>query len=78
MNVKATSTLAVELIQLFVLLKMNICQEVEVPTCFVNFRGKSMKNAIQNETTTFTLGFGEKSKFDETTLNIFKEFAAKS
>lgn len=37
-----------------------------------------MKNAIQNETTTFTLGFGEKSKFDETTLNIFKEFAAKS
>ena len=37
-----------------------------------------MKNAIQNETSSFALGFGEKSKFDETTLDIYKEFSAKS
>ena len=67
-NVKANSTLVVELIQLFVLQKMNICQEITVPTCFVNFRGKNNKNAIQNETAAYALGFGEKSKFDETTL----------
>ena len=57
---------------------MNICQEISVPGCFVNFRGKNNKNAIQNETASFALGFGEKSKFDETTLQIFKEFSAKS
>ena len=37
-----------------------------------------MKNAVQNETMSYALGFGEKSKFDETTLEIFKEFGAKS
>ena len=37
-----------------------------------------MRNAIQNETATYTLSFGEKSKFFETTLKIFKEFGAKS
>lgn len=78
MNVKATSTLAVELIQTFVLQMMNIRQEVQIPNCFINFRGKGMKNAIQNETASYALGFGEKSRFDETTLNIFREFGAKS
>ena len=63
-NVNATSTLVSELIQLFVLKKMNICQEVSVPDCFINFRGKNNKNAIQNETCSFALGFGEKSHFD--------------
>ena len=57
---------------------MNICQEVSVPGCFINFRGKSNKNAIQNETSSFALGFGERSESDETTLNIFREFTAKS
>ena len=57
---------------------MNICQEISVPGCFINFRGKNNKNAIQNETGSYALGFGEKSKFDEATLNIFKEFTAKS
>ena len=37
-----------------------------------------MKNAVQNETMSYALGFGEKSKFDEATLEIFKEFGAKS
>ena len=36
-----------------------------------------MKNAVQSETASYALGFGEKSKFDEMTLQIFKEFAAK-
>ena len=44
----------------------------------MNFRGENNKNAIQNETDSFALGFGEKSKFDETTLQIFREFSAKS
>ena len=37
-----------------------------------------MQNCVQNETSRYTLGFGEKSKFDEATLEIFKEFGAKS
>ena len=36
-----------------------------------------MKNTVQSETQSYALGFGEKSKFDETTLEIFKEFGAK-
>ena len=56
---------------------MNIRQEVPVPACFINFRGEKMKNAIQNETESYELGFGERSKFDQTTLQIFKEFGAK-
>ena len=57
-----------ELIQLFVLQMINIRQEVSVPACFINFRGKKMKNAIQSETISYALGFGERSKFDELTL----------
>ena len=75
--VDAKSALAVEMMQLFIHLMMNIRQEVSVPACFINFRGKKMKNAIQNETASYTLGFGEKSKFDQTTLQIFREFGAK-
>ena len=37
-----------------------------------------MKNTVQNETISYSLSFGEKSKFDESTLLIFKEFGAKS
>ena len=37
-----------------------------------------MKNTVQNETISYALSFGEKSKFDESTLMIFKEFGAKS
>ena len=36
-----------------------------------------MKNALQNETTSFSLSFGDKSKSDEMTLQIFREFGAK-
>ena len=36
-----------------------------------------MKNAVQNETSSYAISFGEKSKFDEKTLLIFKEFGAK-
>ena len=36
-----------------------------------------MKNAVQNETSSYALSFGEKSKFDEKTLLIFSEFGAK-
>ena len=37
-----------------------------------------MKNTVQNETESYALGFGEMSKFDETTLEIFKEYCAKT
>ena len=37
-----------------------------------------MKNSVVNETSSYTLGFGEKTKFDEITLEIFKEFSAKA
>ena len=76
--IAAKSDLAIELIQLFVMQMMNIRQEISVPVCFVDFRGKKMKNAIQNETQSYALGFGDRSKFDETTLEIFKEYGAKT
>ena len=38
--VDGNSTLAVELIQLFILSMINIRQEVTIPDCFINFRGK--------------------------------------
>ena len=76
--VDAKSNLAVEIIQLFVLSSMNIRRELSILDCFINFRGKKMKNAVQNETSKYALSFGEKSKFDQTTLRIFKEFGAKS
>ena len=44
--VDAKSDLAVELIQLFVLSMINIRQEISIPGCFINFRGKKMKNAV--------------------------------
>ena len=44
--VEAKSSLAVELIQLFILLMINIRQEISVPGCFVDFRGKNMKNTV--------------------------------
>ena len=44
----------------------------------MNFKGKREKNVVQNETSSYALGFGIKSKFDEMTLEIFKEFGAKS
>ena len=58
---------------------LNIRQEVSVPDFLINFRGQklSSKNSIQNETSKYSLGCGEKSKFDEVTLKIFKEFGAK-
>ena len=50
-----------------------------LPDCVLNFKGNRKKNSIQNETTTsYALGFGVKSKFNEMTLEIFKEFGAKS
>ena len=35
------------------------------------------KNAVQIETNSYALCFSEMQKFDEETLEIFKEFAAK-
>ena len=37
-----------------------------------------MKNAVQNETSKYALGFGDESKSNQTTVQIFKEFGAKS
>ena len=58
---------------------LNIRQEVSVPDFLINFKGKKLNsnNSIQNETSKYSLGCGEKSKFDEVTLNIFKAFEKK-
>ena len=37
-----------------------------------------MKNAVQNETESYALSFGENSEFNKMTLRLFKEFGAKS
>ena len=58
---------------------LNIRQEVSVPDFLINFRGQKLnsKNSIQNETSKYSLGCGEKSKFDEVTLKIFEKFGKK-
>ena len=56
---------------------MNIWQEISIPGCFVNFRGKKLKNCAQAETESYILGFGDKSKFDRMTSKIFKQFKEK-
>ena len=53
-------------------------REVQVPECFAGFRGQRMKNAVQNETESYALSFGENSEFNKITLRLFKEFGAKS
>ena len=37
-----------------------------------------MKNAVQNETESYALSFGENSEFNKMTLRLFKEYGAKS
>ena len=56
---------------------MNFWQEVTVPGCFINFRGESLKNSYTPDTESFALSFGDKSKFDEKTVEIYGEFKAK-
>ena len=66
-----------ELIQQFILSKVNLRQEVTIPDCFIDFRGENMQNTVQNETFRYALSFGDKSKFDTKSSSLFKEFAAK-
>ena len=74
----AKSNLAIEMRQLLLFESTkSILQEVDVPKCFEKFRGKKMKNCMQNETSRYSLGFGEKSQNDTATLEIFNQFAAK-
>ena len=63
--------------QLFINSMINIQQEILIPDCFLNFKGKREKNTVQNETASYALGFRVESKFNEATLEIFKEFGAK-
>ena len=43
----------------------------------MNFRGESEKNSFTPDSQRYALGFGDKSKFDEKTLEVFGEFKAK-
>ena len=57
-NVKAKSDLAVEFHQLMVNGSLNIRQEVVVPDHFANFKGSNNKSTVQNETKSYSIGFG--------------------
>ena len=60
-SVDEKSNLAIELLQLFVLSSINIRHELYIPDCFSDFRGKKMKNAVQNETSRYALSFTDNS-----------------
>ena len=61
-NVKATSTLAVELLQRFVQSMLNMKQEITLPDDILSFKGVNGKFNIANETEPYALRFGEKTK----------------
>ena len=63
-NVKAKSELAVEFHQLMVNGSLNIRQEVVVPDHFAHFKGKNNKSTVQNETRSYSIGFGQTSESD--------------
>ena len=56
---------------------MNFWQEVIFPACFVNFRGENLQSSVIRDTESFALRFGDKSKSDEKTVEIFGEFKSK-
>ena len=64
---KASSTLPAEVLQLFEQKMINLRQDLIVPDCFLDFRGVNMKNTVQNETSTYTLGLGNQLSFDQRT-----------
>ena len=63
-NVKAKSDLAVEFHQLMVSGSLNIRQEVVVPDHFAKFKGSNNKSTVQNETRSYSIGFGQMSESD--------------
>ena len=77
-NVDAASDLAAEFQHVLVNNSINFQQEALMPDCLSGFRGSKQRNAVQNETVRFALRFGEKSQFVDKTLEIFKEFSAKT
>ena len=76
-NVKAKSDLAVEFHQLMVNGSLNIRQEVVVPDHFAKFKGSNNKSTVQNETQSYSIGFGQMSESDKQNLEIFKEYGAR-
>ena len=64
---KAKSSLPTEVLQLFQQKMINLRLDLIVPECFLDFRGAEMKNTVQNETTTYTLGLGNQFLFDQRT-----------
>ena len=76
-NVKAKSDLAVEFHQLMVNGSLNIRQEVIVPDHFAKFKGSNNKSTVQNETQSYSIGFGQMSESDKHNLEIFKEYGAR-
>ena len=63
-NVKAKSDLAVEFHQLMVNGSLNIRQEVVVPDHFAKFKGAKNNRTVQNETRSYSIGFGQMSESD--------------
>ena len=64
-NVKAESDLAVEFHQLMVNGSLNIRQELVVPDDFAKFKGAKNNRTVQNETRSYSIGFGQMSESDK-------------
>ena len=48
-----------------------------VPDHFAKFKGSNNKSTVQNETQSYSIGFGQMSESDKQNLEIFKEYGAR-
>ena len=56
---------------------LNLRSECLLPSAFIGFRGGNGQAVVTNNTETFSLSFGEKSKSDLSTEVLFKDYCAK-
>ena len=56
---------------------MNLRREAIFPDDFTDLRGKDSKTVVTNNTSRFSLKFGDKTSFDQATEKLFKDFSMK-
>ena len=60
-----------------ILKALNLRYEIEIPDCFIHFRGSEMKNSITNETSQYSLRICGQSVCDKASEALFKEYGKK-
>ena len=56
---------------------LNLRSECLLPSAFIDFRGGNGKAVVTNNTKSYSLSFGQKSKSDIFTEDLFRDYAAK-